>query len=468
MMRAAVPPPSLLSLLFLLCQLLLHGPGAEAGSLRPAFVPALPRPPPPPASAVLPFGGGLLWGVGPTADPRRLGRRTAMSGRPVTRRLSGNGNDDDGGGGGGPNDDRPDEEGAFDVESARIQLETLLSMEDETEGGVGGDPVHQTIGSTMAYSGNATNPIPLKYTVWRILLALPIEDLQATAGSSDPGASALIEGILPPMPPLSAVDRRRREVEISLLGRLRGGDDVLPDLWDLWYSERGPENHLTLLQFDRVVSDPRAWKKCETYLVALLNGRLLLGEEPDRRSSNPTGIHFVEAANCLATLYYLQGFLEDSYKLCRVVLHLKPWHVGALSGIVKVCFALGRPDEARMWAQRRLPTVSSQSSSATSSSTTDGTSDNNKKGAAGGGSPSARERVVVPDFPRRIEWCDRAVADARAMLNKAERSTVERLGRPEEYYRRRRRSSSSSSSKGTAGTEKEATGEEEEDTAAWQ
>jgi len=45
--------------------------------------------------------------------------------------------------------------------------------------------------------------------------------------------------------------------------------------------------------------------------------------------------------------------------------------------------------------------------------------------------------------PRRAEWCNRAVADAREMLQMAEEYTTKSLGEPEEYYsqkKKRRRS----------------------------
>ena len=44
--------------------------------------------------------------------------------------------------------------------------------------------------------------------------------------------------------------------------------------------------------------------------------------------------------------------------ICKVVLHYKPWHFGALSGIVMVYASLKDPVEAREWASLRLPTYS--------------------------------------------------------------------------------------------------------------
>jgi len=216
--------------------------------------------------------------------------------------------------------------------------------------------------------------------------------------------------LLPPPPPLSTMERARRLQEMVLLEKLKDGDEVSGELWELWYSERGPENQSRLAQTDSLLADPDSWSLCEKKLVRII--------EDDRAS-----IYFVEAANRLATLYFLQGRLEESYTLCRLVLQLKPWHFGALSGIVQVCIGRGNRNEARIWAQRRLPTLASGSSFPPFTTST----------GEGGATLN----------PRRAEWCNRAVADAREMLQMAEEYTTKSLGEPEEYYsqkKKRRRS----------------------------
>jgi len=40
----------------------------------------------------------------------------------------------------------------------------------------------------------------------------------------------------------------------------------------------------------------------------------------------------------LATLYYLQGKFKESIAMCELVLDVKPWHFGCLSGIT-LCYA---------------------------------------------------------------------------------------------------------------------------------
>ena len=54
--------------------------------------------------------------------------------------------------------------------------------------------------------------------------------------------------------------------------------------------------------------------------------------------------------NRLATLRFLEGDFEDSARLCLRVLHDKPWHFGASSGIVMVYAQMGNADDAKRWA----------------------------------------------------------------------------------------------------------------------
>jgi hypothetical protein len=65
-------------------------------------------------------------------------------------------------------------------------------------------------------------------------------------------------------------------------------------------------------------------------------------------------IHWVEPTNRLATLYYLQGHLKAAEALCLVVLAIKPWHFGALNGLVLVYTGLNEYDKVAEWSSRRL------------------------------------------------------------------------------------------------------------------
>ncbi len=203
------------------------------------------------------------------------------------------------------------------------------------------------------------------------------------------------DSLLPPLPPLSTIERDRRQVEIKLLEQLASGESM-KELWELWYSERGGQALARLQQADQLMGDPTSWKDCETSLLQLI-------EE--------YSIYFVEPVNRLATLFYLQGKYEESYQLCRLILlKLKPWHVGALAGMVQVCVNRGDREEARYWASRRLPSI-----------------------VAGSSFPPF-ETSNGPLNPRRAEWVQEMVLAAREMLKKAELSTQQQFGEPEDYY----------------------------------
>jgi hypothetical protein len=206
---------------------------------------------------------------------------------------------------------------------------------------------------------------------------------------------------IPPPPPLSTIERDRRLAEIDMLKALVDGDEASSQLWDLWYSERGAKALALLQQADQLMGDPTSWQECERILVALIDDY---------------GIYFVEPVNRLATLYYLQGRMEWSYKLCQAILKVKPWHFGALAGIVQVCIGLGDRNAARVWSEKRLPTTIAGTSFPPFASPDDDDG---------------------PVNPRREEWVERAVVQAKELLKKAERDIKERyFGKPEDYYRK--------------------------------
>ena len=64
---------------------------------------------------------------------------------------------------------------------------------------------------------------------------------------------------------------------------------------------------------------------------------------------------WAEPINRLATLRYLQRRFAESVELCERVLALKPWHFGALSGIVMCYEELGDREAAKRWAAEALP-----------------------------------------------------------------------------------------------------------------
>lgn len=184
-------------------------------------------------------------------------------------------------------------------------------------------------------------------------------------------------------PPLTSIGRERRLVEIQLLENLDGSDEPLDDLWALWCSERGPAPSRELRKAEEMTMDQRQWGEVEQVLRDLIH---------------ENGKHWVEPVNRLATLLYMQGRLEESKHLCEVVLEEKPWHVGALSGIVMVCAGLNDVTSARYWAARRLPPIQATGSNR-----------------------------------RRSEWSERAVMDAKNALKHAEGANRRAFGKKETF-----------------------------------
>lgn len=158
--------------------------------------------------------------------------------------------------------------------------------------------------------------------------------------------SFLHSNLIPP-PPLTTILRERRLSEITLISSLQTSDDSVNELWSLWISERGPTAATILLETEDLVSKGESyWSQAEELLCDIIYEH---------------GTHWPEPINRLATLMYLQGRLEESKSLCEIVLEHKPWHFGALSGMVLVCSSLKEVTAARMWAGKRLPPIGSDS-----------------------------------------------------------------------------------------------------------
>jgi hypothetical protein len=116
--------------------------------------------------------------------------------------------------------------------------------------------------------------------------------------------------VLPPAPLLTSIDRERREAEIQMLRQLEYGDDSLSDLWTLWFQERGSDAGARLLEAEALTGQgPNSWDDAEKLLRQLI-------EE--------YGAYWAEPVNRLATLYYMQGRMDEAETLCKMVLAVKP------------------------------------------------------------------------------------------------------------------------------------------------
>lgn len=274
-----------------------------------------------------------------------------------------------------------------DVENARRRLENLLSNPtdgtEENSNGSNGNGLDSNNGNKSANKSPSFSFSKL---------------LQDYENGVDFSLSSF-----PPPPPLSSIERDRRLCEIKLLECLVEDDDAVSELWNHWYSERGSATKTRIEEIGGLFNFPEDWEDCERDLIEVVD---------------EYGVYFVEPLNLLATLYFVQGRLQLSYKLCQLILALKPYHIGALSGIVQVALGLRDPIASREWALKRLP------SRAPPELTNDGASSINQ-----------REEVQQLENPRRVEWVERAVATAKELLDQAERRTKEDFfGKPETYY----------------------------------
>jgi hypothetical protein len=266
----------------------------------------------------------------------------------------------------------------FDFDSAREQLETLVGA-----GGVGGDDDDE-------YQQQQQQLQQRRPTLSNIRLMKEDHDTTISSslsgGASIASSPAMFDVIEPPelsvelprRPPLTSIERERRLAEIQLLQNLRDDDDdgAISDLWSLWFAERGPRAESILREADELMGG---------HISEQLEAERLL-----RALIEEYGVYFVEPLNRLATLYFTQGRLEEALALNKIVLAVKPWHVGSLSQIVMVYEAMGDSMSARSWARFRLPTISHMGSSS---------SNNNK---------------------RRERWIEKAVTDATRLYEQGE------------------------------------------------
>ena len=130
---------------------------------------------------------------------------------------------------------------------------------------------------------------------------------------------------------------------------------VVSELWTIWYGERGPLNEQRLRSIEETLGDPSQWESAERQYLDLINEHCKSDGESKLNLSM-----WVEPANRLATLLYLVGRLKESLSWCEAILEAKPWHIGALSGIVMVCVQLNDEESAKKYIQMGLPNLSAE------------------------------------------------------------------------------------------------------------
>jgi len=142
---------------------------------------------------------------------------------------------------------------------------------------------------------------------------------------------------------LTSSSRKRLIAESKLIQSLKESDSAVSVLWSFWFSECGMEDGKELVEAERQAS-------LENFDIA---------EEMFIQLIKKHGDNFVEPMNRYATMLYMQGRLEESKEMCENVLSVKPWHFGALSGIVLVCAGLNDMVNAQIWSSRKLPPLNS-------------------------------------------------------------------------------------------------------------
>jgi hypothetical protein len=306
----------------------------------------------------------------------------------------------------------------FDFEGARRQLEALLEMgskpspEPSAEDWLASRPSPPALSPSSEgllispdFLSSESEGDPLAVLLATVATAAARAKREEDGAACAPVAASALDGLLSDSV-LTSTDRARRIAEIKLLAQLsrepeprrfgsydknqvqdaalRYHDRVVSELWSLWLHERGPQAASKLLKTEELVAQgPEKWDTAEAMLKALVR---------------EYGASWAEPVNRLATLYFLQRKFRLAELLCLAVLAVKPWHVGALSGMVLVYEGLHDPESAAMWAARRLPPYSSSGS--------------NK---------------------RRAAWVEQAVNAAGRSLLDAERRVTLAFGRPDHH-----------------------------------
>lgn len=137
---------------------------------------------------------------------------------------------------------------------------------------------------------------------------------------------------------------------------LQNQEFVMSELWKLWYGERGPLNEKKLHDIEAMLADSSLWVKAENAYLTLIREHC----STDGSIDNLDLSNWVEPANRLATLLYLMGRLKESKQWCERILLAKPWHLGALSGVVMVCMKMGDRSGIMKYSVMGMPNLSDQ------------------------------------------------------------------------------------------------------------
>ena len=128
---------------------------------------------------------------------------------------------------------------------------------------------------------------------------------------------------------------------------------VVQQLWSLWYGERGRANEVELRKIEDTTVEQSQWPEAESRYLELIRKHCSV----DGTMDNLELSNWVEPANRLATLLFLMGRLKESKQWCKRILNVKPWHIGALSGIAIVCMQMGDGEGVIKYSLMGLPNL---------------------------------------------------------------------------------------------------------------
>ena len=169
--------------------------------------------------------------------------------------------------------------------------------------------------------------------------------------------------------------QRNLEREIELLWRLHpdnlleesnpdsAENDIIAEFWSIWYGECGASNEKVLRAFEEelISGDPSSWNEAEVEYLALIEKHCGNCDAEGNGDDDQLDLSlWIEPANRLATLLYMMGRNEESKMWCERILDAKPWHIGALSGIILVCLQLNDQEGVRKWASKGMPKLSKE------------------------------------------------------------------------------------------------------------
>jgi hypothetical protein len=144
---------------------------------------------------------------------------------------------------------------------------------------------------------------------------------------------------------ISGTKRRRIEREKMLLGMLAGdqAEHAIQLLWKHWFSERGEAARQAMEEVENLMGGsglaPKALELAASKLQDLI-------DDYDG---------WAEPLNRLAMVRFLQMRWSDSANLCEEVIKIKPWHFGALSGLIMCHQRCGDVEAARNCVAHNIP-----------------------------------------------------------------------------------------------------------------